>query len=123
MQNDAALTELYFKVIKEAHESRDVSHTYLFGQTLGNQDSSLGVAASLEGILLLPGAEEAASGFPGFNPWKKVLTEKGVPSERIIAVPGGFYREAEVLIGTTLSEAKALVAYLKAEKIDTVQIL
>lgn len=95
------------------------SMTYLFGQTTDNQESVFCTATELRkmGTICRVGVSrgDMGHGYPGFDAWHSVLQLLGFSDADIVPIDvvGGL---------NTLTEAQALVRYLRAEGINHVCI-
>jgi hypothetical protein len=104
--------ELFLRALSDPLPAEGLEALFLFGQTKENQAASFATAERLHrrfpGLQLLMLAGGPRSGYPGFEPWRKALEERGIGSDHIHPLP-----PADTPILHTRIEALALVNHLK----------
>ncbi len=116
MHNLGELIDLYQSVIRAAQNPpRDCELTYLIGQTRDNQASVLNRAATLPGLIAVPGFEELEStcDFAGAKAWQAALKIRRVAPDRIVSLPGTLVSVGEAMSFNAYSEQIDLVCYAK----------
>lgn len=119
---DYLMIELLIRTLCDSPPPKAAEGTYLFGQTIDNQQSvfETGIELLQQGLtkkLLISGAG-IISGYPGLAAWEQDLVALGVDAADIIAI--------EPITDTilhTLIEAESLVRYLKTNNWKTVMLV
>lgn len=106
--------EIFLRALSDPLPAQGIEALFLFGQTVDNQDSAFDTAERLHrrypGLQLLMLAGGPRSGYPGFDPWQRALTARGIASCDIHPLP-----PADSPILHTRIEAQALVSYLEVK--------
>lgn len=106
------LIELTVRLFSDPAPAEPIPAAYLFGQTPDNQESVHAAGAALfaarRAHAVAIGGTRPLSGYPGEDAWRADLVAHGIPSESILSIPPV---DPDALIGTTLTESQAFVAY------------
>ncbi len=110
---------IFSEPLPTAHVPADFM--FLFGQTLDNQESVLQMAekALLTGITQRVGflQSPALSGYPGYDAWHQMLSERGIKSDQLEGVPF----DNPTMIHTRI-EAEAMILYTKKQNFRQIYI-
>lgn len=104
--------EIFLRTLSDPLPAQGLEALFLFGQTVDNQESTFDAAEHLyrrcPGLQILMLAGGPRSGYPGFDPWQRALTARGIAGNDIHPLP-----PADSPLLHTRIEALALIRHLQ----------